>query len=410
MSENDNTTRTWQERSIIDAILGKNSVFYGLGLTADHFHDPDHREAFKAIKRIIDSGREADLITLAEELSPGRAVKYEAWGGANVDYYVRQLKERRIKEQLVAVAKDMVRDMKNRSVNTIVDRSLTQIIQVTKQSEVLLHRSSEHVHEMIEETEARYHDQSATVGYQTGFDGLDSILDGLIPTELNIIAARTSVGKTALALNMALNMARRGISVAVFSCEMSHKELMRRFASTLSGLNHGNIRKGALSEKDFSILTEAAGKLYDMPLWICDKPNIPFDELRNQARAFVARGGQVVIVDYLTLVKYGDPKMPRFERVGMLSAELKDMARMLDVPVVALSQLNRGAEDRPTMANIRQSGEIEENADVIMILQRIRERSEAVLQVVKHRNGPTGKVNLFFDPGTLTFTETLEAW
>jgi replicative DNA helicase len=182
---------------------------------------------------------------------------------------------------------------------------------------------------------------------------------------------------------------------------------MDRLVSSTSVIPHQQIRNGAIkSQEDFNRVDDALTRIHNTNLWLCDTPNIPFEDLRNEARMFRNRGGEVVIVDYMTLVRYGDSRMPRPERVGLLSSEFKALARELEVPLIVLSQLNRESEtSRPSLATIRQSGEIEENADMIILLHRERESFDTDCIVAKHRNGPTGTQSMRFNAETLRFCE-----
>jgi replicative DNA helicase len=191
---------------------------------------------------------------------------------------------------------------------------------------------------------------------------------------------------------------------------MSDRQLMHRLISTESTIAHQRIRNASLSANDFHALTEAAARIYEEELWIDDTPRIAFSDLRNRCRQRAVHGLDVVFIDYLTLVKYGDPRTPRYERVGELSAEVKALASELQVPVIALSQINRMGEKngKPTLDTLRQSGEIEENADVVLILHReSRDNPEADLIIAKHRNAPTGEVPLYLQQEFLRFENSV---
>jgi len=202
-------------------------------------------------------------------------------------------------------------------------------------------------------------------------------------------------------LNMAANMANRKIGLAFFSAEMSETQIMMRMIASGAKLNHQKVRTALLVDADFAAMSSASSNIFEWDMWIDDTPNIKFAELRNKCRLLKTRGVKIVFIDYLTLVQHGDIRTPRYERVGELVREMKAMARELSIPVIVLSQLNRQAEGQePSLAELRQSGEVEEHADMIMLMHRKRdtpEDNETTLYVAKHRNGPTGKVMLYFE-------------
>ena len=191
-----------------------------------------------------------------------------------------------------------------------------------------------------------------------------------------------------------------------FSCEMSRKQIGKRLLAMIGGLNLSRIRAGLMSSADFSALNDAATQLHETTLALDDTPNIGLTELRSKARQMRRHGVQCIFVDYLTLIRHGDMRMSRPERVGEVSKQMKGLARELDIPIVALSQVNREAEDKiPNLENLRQSGEIEEDSDVVMMLHRERDKDETILRVAKHRNGPTGDAELTFQREHVRFVE-----
>ena len=243
---------------------------------------------------------------------------------------------------------------------------------------------------------------------------------GFQDSELIIIGARPSVGKTAFALNVAAHMAlREKAAVGFFSLEMSDLQLMNRLLASEARINSEKVRSGLIKPCDIQSLMDAASRIYEAPLYIVDVPNIKLLDLRSLARRMKSEKDiKVLFIDYLTLVTHENSDLPRWEQISSISRSLKALARELRIPVVALSQLKREAEGKqPSMADLSESGSIEQDADVIMFLHREREiektqdeRSTYIpteLLVAKQRNGPVGMVNLLFFP-TYTRFESLE--
>src|SRR5436190_1770431 len=251
-------------------------------------------------------------------------------------------------------------------------------------------------------------DQDIT-GTPSGFRDLDAKLGGFQPGNLIVIAARPSLGKSALVCNIADNVASKyGKAVAFFSLEMSEAELAHRFISCRSRIPNDKLRKGNVSTRDWPRVVRACNELENIPLWLDDSSDLSLLELRAKARRLAASEGNLglVIVDYLQLMRAEDPRANRVEQVGQFSRGMKILARELDVPVIALSQLSRAPEQRPggkpMLSDLRESGSIEQDSDVVVFIYRASkydedaDPSEADLIIAKHRNGPTGDVPVVF--------------
>jgi replicative DNA helicase len=252
-------------------------------------------------------------------------------------------------------------------------------------------------------------DPSAFTGIPSGLSDLDALTNGLQKSEFIVIGARPSVGKTALALTMAAHASiNLKIPVAFFSLEMSESAIMLRLIASEARIPADRIRTGRIKTTDYDGLMEAASRIYEAPLYIVDLPNMKLLELRTMARRLVLeRGVKIIFIDYLTLVTHENSDLPRWEQIAAISRSLKALARELDIPIVALSQLKREAEGKqPTLADLRESGSIEQDADLIIFLHRDREISktyetqsdqiETDIIVAKQRNGPTGKAPAWF--------------
>lgn len=403
------------EKQAIEAVLKDNTVFYTMGLEERDFDDPRHKAVFKTIVAMLARSLEVNERTLLDfngQLVGSQLTTYDPVTSANAEYYANALKSRTRKRELVALAKDLVKQAeRNRDSREVIDWATTELLRVAEHRDVQFHTASDYLLPVFEELETAHKSGGDLGGIRTGYYDFDDMGGGFNPGELIIIAARTSIGKTTLALNMAEHMARDQHSIAFFSCEMTAKEIVQRMLSGMGNVPHQRVRSATFTPSDFAGLTDAAGVISEMQFWIDDTPSIKWADLRNKARVLRTRGIECVFVDYLTLVRYGEPRTPRYERIGMLTQEMKALARELEVPVVVLSQLNRGAEhqggknEKPNLSQLRQSGEIEENADIVMLLDRDREDESkpADLHVAKYRGGPTGHVQLRFEPDRTRF-------
>jgi len=401
-------------------------------LRAADFYSNQNKRIFQAILSLFNKGRKADIITVVDELR--QQGELEGAGGpsyvasltsvvptsANVDYYARIVQDRSIRRSLLKISADITAksfDDSNES-RMVLEEAQRQIFELTDNRQALSFKSAkEIIPKTIEAIEKLYNTKDAFTGIPSGLADLDAMTSGFQRSELIIIGARPSVGKTALALTMAANVAiKERVSTAFFTLEMSDMALMQRLIASEARINSENIRTGLLKPSDFHSLMEAAGRIYDAPLYIVDMPNMKLLDLRAQARRLRAQQKvEIIFIDYLTLISSENYDLPRHEQIAEISRSLKSLARELDVPVVALSQVRRDAEGkRPSLSDLRESGSIEQDADVVMFLHREREserktaeeRSKAIpteLILAKQRNGPVGTVDIVFLPSYTKF-------
>jgi replicative DNA helicase len=247
------------------------------------------------------------------------------------------------------------------------------------------------------------------LGIPTGYKTVDDFTGGFISGEMTVLGARASIGKTALALNMAEKIARRGTGVGFLSLEMSGSQLMQRLLCGNSGIGMRRIRTGKLHETDFKKIVDAAEMVYAYPLYIYDQPNARLIDLKLKARRMLrSEHIKILFIDYLSLVRT-EKDLARWEEVGFISSELKSLARELDIPIVVCAQVNRDAEGKaPNLSNLRESGSIEQDADVVMFLHRKRDSQNSELIIAKNRNGGTGKIDMHFNMERTRF-ELVEA-
>lgn len=261
----------------------------------------------------------------------------------------------------------------------------------------------------LDELQAGFHRKGTLLGLTTGIETLDGLTSGLIPGEMIVLGARPSVGKTALVLNMILAQAHGGSPVGLFSLEMGFNSLMHRMVSIRTGIDSSRIRKGFITVSQKVEVMEALRTLGDLPILVCDSPRMEIDSILSDARRMVRKdGARAIFIDYLGLIRHENPRLERFLQVADISARLKSLARELNVPVVVLSQLTRDTQGKaPTLANLRDSGAVEQDADVVILLSRQEEEETYRLisvDVAKNRNGPIGKIQLQFWPALTKFT------
>ena len=333
---------------------------------------------------------------------------------ANISAYAKLVKEKSVLRQLISTATGIV----TRSYGTGAD-----VDQVLDEAEHAIFEISEHkirpsfypmkdiIKDSFRTIERLYERKELVTGVPTGFGKIDEITSGLQNSDLIIIAGRPSMGKTAFALNIAEHVAlEENIAVAIFSLEMAKEQLAMRMFSSIAKVNSQKLRRGFVGETDWPKLTTAAGRLSEAPIFIDDTPAITVLEMKAKARRLKAdKGLGLVILDYLQLMRSSGSKDSREQEISEISRSLKALAKELAVPVIALSQLNRKVEDRtnrrPQMADLRESGAIEQDADVIAFIYRDEvynksedntERGFAEIIIGKQRNGPTGTVKLVF--------------
>jgi len=400
-------------------------------LQPDMFYAERHRRLFRAMVGIAEKGGVVDPLTLSDEL--GRRGELDGAGGkdyigflvdavptaANIEYHARIVREKAILRRLIEVSTTIVAEaFDGRSTaQELLDEAESRIFQVAQQqTKDGFTRIKELLWPTMERIEALSKGGKSVTGVATGFTDLDEMTSGFQPADLIIVAARPSMGKTAFTLNIAQHAAiETSVPVAFFSLEMSKESLVQRMLTSEARIDAQRLRKGLLRDDDFPRLARAAGILSSAPVWIDDTPGITLLEMRSKARRLMAESGiGMVIVDYLQLMSGPANSESRQQEVSQISRGLKALAKELNVPVVALSQLSRAPEQRtgdnkrPQLSDLRESGAIEQDADLIMFLYRqefydgptdkdgnsLEGKAEVI--VGKQRNGPTGLVNLFF--------------
>ena len=416
------------EQSILGGILLDNQALNNVleVLVANDFYSESHRRIFTAIIELSDKNEPTDLITLTNILKNKKQL--DGVGGAaylaslvdnvpsaaNVAYYAKIVKEKAILRQLIGTATGILKNSydSGMDVDDVLDEAEHSIFDI---SENKIRPSFYLLKNIIKDTfktiENLYEKKNLITGVPTGFARLDDLTSGLQKSELIIVAGRPSMGKTAFALNLARHAAvEMGLPVAVFSLEMSKEQLALRMLAADAKVDSQRLRRGLVGETDWPKLTTAAGRLSEAPIFIDDTPAITVLEMKAKARRLKSENGlEMVVLDYLQLMRAGGRRDSREQEISEISRSLKALAKELNVPVIALSQLNRKVEDRtnrrPQMADLRESGAIEQDADVIAFIYRdeVYNKSEdnpekgiAEIIIGKQRNGPVGTVKLAF--------------
>jgi replicative DNA helicase len=416
------------EESLLSAILVDNNTLLDVVeiLSADDFYRTAHQKIFAAIIDLFDKGEPVDLVTLANNLKARGQI--EAVGGAsylarlvdtvplavNAQHYAKIIADkaslRRLIEKTNAIAKRCYDDRGN--VDDIIDFAETSIFEISeRKSSQSFYPLSRLIISNIETLEDNQGNKSLVTGVPMGFGLLDNLTSGLQKSDLIILAARPSMGKTALALNIARNAAvDANIPVAVFSLEMSKEQLSLRMLCAEARLDSSRLRGGFFSMDDWHRLTDAAGILSESPIYIDDTPSISAMEIRAKARRLkMDKNIGLVIIDYLQLMKSPGSAERRDLEISEISRSLKALAKELQIPVLAISQLNRMLEQRndkrPRLSDLRESGALEQDADVVAFIYRdeIYNQDEnnplkgmAEIILAKQRNGPTGRATLTF--------------
>jgi replicative DNA helicase len=428
-------------------------------LQADDFYREGHRKIYAAVLALFDKGEPVDFVTVVEELrrknlleETGGAAYLQALieacpSAANVEAYAKVVAEKSILRKLASAA-DQISGWtygEVDDVNLLIDRSEKRIFEIGSRR---LNEGFSHIKPLLmnayDQIERQFQRKGEATGIPTGFRDLDEITSGLQPTDLVIVAARPSMGKTALCLNIAHHVAmKERMPVAVFSLEMSKDQLVQRLICSEAQINSRDLRRGFLQDGDWHRVTNAVNNLYQAPIFIDDSPSASTFEMRAKARRLTAEHGQLglIVIDYLQLASSSGKAENRVNEISEITRAFKSMAREMKVPIIALSQLSRSVEQRedkrPMLSDLRESGSIEADADVVAFIYRPSyyknkvfkkdgkeggpperhsqshgegapevDPDEGIAEIIigKQRNGPVGTVRLGFQPEFARFT------
>lgn len=423
------------EKGVLGSIFFDNHVVDDVGdlLLADHFYLDAHRRIYAAIQRLHDAGVHGfDAITVSEALDKSNELA-EIGGhdylaeicesvphAAHAKYYANIVRSKAIQRRLIYTCTDILRSAYDDTDDTqdLLDQAEQGIFQILEQQEA---SQKIELRDILLDTFDRINErlqlQGAISGLTSGFRDLDAKTNGFQPSELVILAARPSMGKTAFVLNLAEAAADRcQAGVVIFSLEQSKHELAERFLCIRGRMDMHKLRKGDLTEDERDLLLRVSSELSEMPVYIDDQPGRSMSQIAAICRRLKRKQNiRLVIIDYLQLIEPEDKRAPREQQIAQITRRLKFLAKELQVPVMALAQLNRGVElredKRPKLADLRESGAIEQDADIVMFLHRPEmydpedRPGEAEVIVAKHRNGPTGIIRLGFKKQFMQFED-----
>lgn len=418
------------EQAVLGAILIDKDAIISVSqlITSDNFYDERHQEIYSAMNELYEARKPIDLLTLTDVLKKKKT--FEKVGGsaylsslttvvptaANSEYYAGIIREKYVRRSLIQISSEITQGAfsDDREAVEILSNSEQQIFKISQEH---IKQGFVHIKETLSESFDRLEELQRTGegirGVETGFTDLDNLLSGLQASNLIILAARPGQGKTAFSINIAQYVAiHNKQAVGIFSLEMSKEELVDRLLVSQSDIDAWKLKTGKLAPDDYDKLAVAMGELAEAPIFIDDTPGLSIPEIRTKARRLQSEHNlKLLIVDYLQLASPGKKFENRVNEVSYISQSLKNMARELKIPVLGLSQLSRAVEQRgggkPQLADLRESGAIEQDADVVMFLYSPDEEftSQRIVNVLvaKHRNGPVGEKELLFKGDRIRF-------
>lgn len=414
------------EQAVLGAmLLSHDAVIVAMEkLQSQDFYRDVHRIIFEAMEHLHRENKEIDVITLPDELK--RMKKLDDVGGleyvlnlpnlvgsaANIEYYANIVAEKALARNLISTCTELTTEAYDgqKETEALLDDAERRILQLSDTKNRGDFASVGAVVEVtLDKITKLYENKAGLTGLPTGFRDLDRMTSGLQPSDLILVAARPSMGKTAFTLNIAQNVGvRQHKTVAFFSLEMSQEQLVQRLLCQIAHIDSQKLRTGQLnSDEEWTRLTDACDKLYESPIYIDDTPGISVAEMRSKVRRLKSEHGlDLIIVDYLQLMQ-GRNAESRQQEISEISRSLKALARELKVPLIALSQLSRSVESRqdkrPMLSDLRESGALEQDADIVSFLYREdyydkETENQHITEVIlaKHRNGPVGSVKLYF--------------
>jgi len=414
-----------EQAALGSMLLQEDAILHSVDiLKPEDFYKKSHQIIFKCILELFEKSRGVDLVTLTEELN--RINLLEEIGGvtyltnlinsvptaANIEYYIKIIEEKAILRNLINNATKIISMgyEEKEDAKILLDKAEHLIFEVSERN---LGQSFVPIKEILQDSfekiESLYHKGEFITGVPTGFDEFDEITTGFQPSELIVIAGRPGMGKTAFCMSVAQYIAvSKNIPVALFSLEMSKSQLVQRMLCSEARVDAHNLRKGRLAESDWPTLSMAAGRLSSAPIFIDDTAGITCLEIKAKARRLKAQHNLgLIIIDYLQLITSSGRVENRQQEISEISRSLKGLARELNVPVIAVSQLSRAVEQRierrPRLSDLRESGAIEQDADLVVFLYREEyykpktdRKGIAEVIISKQRNGPTGQLDLAF--------------
>ena len=437
------------EEAVLGAILVNPRVITKIVeyLKPESFYKPAHRYIYEAMIQLFNSNEKIDIITVCDVLNfnskldsvGGRSfindLSYNAITTANIEYYAKIIQEKAIKRALINAGSEIVSfGYDVNSIDASLESAQKLIFDIaSKKATTDLTPVKELVLDAYEKIEYRHNHQGELLGIPTDFYDLDVLLNGLQRSDLIILAARPAMGKTALALNIAQNVGIKAkVPVAIFSLEMSKQQLMQRMLCSVAEVDTQKLKTGNMQSKDWEKIVDAMNQFAQAPIYIDDTPGCTLTDIRAKCRRLKMAQNDIglVVIDYLQLMESSNSKEDRFQAVSTISRGMKMLAKELDVPVITLSQLSRAVEGRtdkrPMLSDLRESGSIEQDADIVMFIYRDEyyrkaedgeedeaakaiNKGESEIIIAKHRNGPVGTVKLLFQGNITKFKNPIKS-
>ena len=401
-------------------------------LKPESFYKPAHKVIYAAVLELFNKNEPIDIVTVSEHLR--NKEELDTAGGrsyindlalnvvttANIEFYAKIIQEKEIKRALISAGSEIVAmSYENDDTSNVLDSAQKLIFNIAAQKDTSdLVGIQDLVVASYEQIEQRFNNKDDLVGVTTGFYDLDAITSGLQKSDLIILAARPSMGKTAFALNLAQNVAMKGKKgVAIFSLEMPKQQLVKRMLCAEAEVEANRVTSGNLQPRDWEKLVEAMTRLSEARIYIDDTSSITSIDIKAKCRRLMMEEKELglIVIDYLQLMEGGGNPNDRNQQISAISRSLKGLARELDVPIIALSQLSRGVESRPDkrpmMSDLRDSGAIEQDADIVMFIYRdeyynrddVNNKGKAEVILAKHRNGAVGTIELLFQSNITKF-------
>lgn len=403
------------ERKLLGMMLQDNSVFFKTTLLEKHFLTEEHKKIFVAIKRCIEDGVVADISTVIDyddKLMPSKlaSLTSEVATTANWKFYEDKVLEDYGKRSMKMLALQLKDSIEGKTYEELIDFVERQMVEITSRSDHdKVHQMKDLIHPFVVEVEKRYNARGILPGISTGFGGLDDFMYGFQQRRLYIVGARPSQGKSALMLNMACHAAFHGNQkVGIISLESSKEELTNRIFASEGSINSGSLATGYLQESSFSKIIDVGDRIVNKDLYVYDVPNISLGTLKAQARRMVSvYGCKMIFIDYLQLVECKEYELAR-DNVKYISMQLKGLARSLEIPIIAMAQLRRDAENRkPMLSDFSDSSQIEKDADVAILIYHKTDKDSGdkrtYLLIEKNRDGQTGAIEVVFVPHYVRF-------
>ena len=396
------------ERAVLGSLIWDNSRTESVQVRDEWFSNSRYRAIWQAAREIMASGRVAGVVNTAERAKVSPEDVSECVEAETVAWreYCERLAELARLRRLRALGQELQWRSESEASDTVTEYAESELLRLADEGGGDYEHIVTALDDAVNDIQAASERGGALSGVTTGLPTLDYLTDGLQPGEMIVLGARPGVGKTAIALHMVRAAAEAGHGCGFFSLEMSARVLGKRLLSASSGVEGRKLRSGMLAKSDFGRLVDAAGKLGDLPIWVVDTPNMGLHDIVTQARRMRRReGAGLIVVDYVGLVHHDSRDMPRHEQVREISSRLKSLARELSVPVLALSQVTRDMHGkRPTLASLRESGALEQDADAVILLHP-NDSNQTEVILAKQRNGPVGEVATSFDAASMRFYE-----